>query len=154
MNYEVLSPLKVRTPEGIRELQTGEVVTLPAGEVSWLLESGKVKPSSPDCFSPDGLLELAFEEGITQGWTDERFLDLVETLLREGCLKAPWGFRVKDSPLIGDYWIVSDTTARTRIPVQVTSFTLEELKPLVEASRVFPGAKVVSVLKRQGAVNA
>ncbi len=113
--------------------------------------------NSPDCFSPDGTLELAFMEALDRGWTDNRFLECIAELIQDGCLLAPWGFLVRNSLVTkGDYWILSDTTARERIPAGVFSFTIEELRPIVETSKVFKGARVVKVIrpKVKGAVNA
>src|SRR3972149_1148581 len=151
MTYQVLTPLKVRTPEGIRELQAGAVIELPESMALRLVEGGKVRAqeSSPDCFDPEGVLEEVIREAEGRGWTDERLAALIDELIQNGCLMAPWGFRVKDSPIMGEYWIISDTTARERIPAGAFSFTLDELRPIVETCRVFPGAKVLDVI-RQG----
>jgi hypothetical protein len=83
-------------------------------------------------------------------------LTLIDEFIQAGALQAPWGFKVKDSPLIGDYWILSGPEARERIPQEAMSFTLDELKPVVEASRVFKGSRVVKLIrhKGKGAVNA
>lgn len=147
MTYQLLTPLKVKTPEGIRELQAGEVIALPEDMALQLMEGGRIKPFSPDCFSPDGTLEAAFREAVADGWTDYQLLEHIDALREAGALEAPWGFKVKGSPLMGDWWIISDTTARGRIPVGDFSFTLDELRPIVETCRVFPGAKVQRVIR-------
>lgn len=158
MNYQVLSSLKVRTPEGVRELQAGAVIDLPESTALRLIEGGKVKPveSSSDCFDPEGVLEEVVREAEGRRWTDERLMALIDELIQNGCLQAPWGLKVKDSSLMGDYWIISDTTARERIPAGVFSFTIDELRPIVETCRTFPGARVLDVIRRKGkgAVNA
>lgn len=109
-----------------------------------------------EAFDPDDLLiEAIEEEAQAGGWTDENFLDLVGILLAEGVLKEPWGFKVRGSPLIGsDYWIISDDSARGRIPAGAMSFTLGELRPIVEASKIL-GGRVVKVIrhKEKEAVN-
>lgn len=105
----------------------------------------KETKNAPDCFSLDGTLEAAFEEAQAGRRTDDRLLALIGELVT--FLKTPWGFKVKDSPLIGDYWIINGPEARERIPAASVSFTLDELKPIVEASRVFKGAKVVKVIR-------
>lgn len=96
-----------------------------------------------DCFDPEGILEAV----IRKVQTNEEVLKTIDDLIQTECLKASWGFMVKDSPLIGNYWIISDTSARERIPVGATSFTIEELRPIVETCRVFEGAKVINVVK-------
>lgn len=152
MNYQVLSRLKVKTQEGIRELQVGEVIVLPEDTALRLIEGGKVKPveTSPDCFDSEGVLEEVIREAQGRGWTDERLMALIDELIQNGCLQTPWGLKVKDSPLMkGDYWIISDTTARERIPAGAFSFTLDELRPIVDTCRTFPGAKVLDVIRRK-----
>lgn len=158
MSYQVMAPLKVRTPEGIRELQAGAVIDLPESMALRLIEGGKVRPleSSSNCFDPEGVLEEVISEAEGRGWTDARFAALIDELSGNGLLQAPWGFKAKDSPLMGVYWIISDTTAKERIPAGAFSFTLDELRPIVETCRTFPGARVLDVIRRKGkgAVNA
>lgn len=151
MKYQVISALKVRTPFGVRELKSGDLVALPEDMALGLIEGGKVKLFCPDCFSPDGLLEAAFMEALVRGWTDDKLLTLIDEHIQTGALKTPWGFKVKDSPVIGgDFWIISDTMARERIPAGTFSFTTDELRPIVETSKVFPGSKVVKAIGPNG----
>ncbi|MBZ0220890.1 MAG: hypothetical protein K8I01_10720 [Candidatus Methylomirabilis sp.] len=145
MKYQVIGTLKVRTPSGVRELRSGETVTLPGDMAFRLVESGRVKPFSPDCFSPDGTLEEALMETKADGWTDEQLCIYIDALWETGVLRAPWGFKVLDSPLVGDFWIISDTTARDELPVGAKSFTIEELRPLIEVFHVFEGSTVMEV---------
>lgn len=158
MTYQVLGQIKVKTPLGIKELQAGAVIDLPESMALKLIEGGKIKPveSFPDCFDPEGVLEEVIIEAKGRGWTDERLAALIDGLIQNGCLQAPWGFKVKDSPSMkGDYWIISDTTARERIPAGAFFFFHDELKPIVEVCKVFPGAKVLEISKRKvEAVNA
>jgi hypothetical protein len=98
-----------------------------------------------DCFDPDGTLEVAIEEARVDGWGDDRLCEYIDALREAGCLRAPWGLRFKGSTILGDYWLLSDAEARGRIPLEGRSFALDELKPIVEVKRVFPGAKVVDV---------
>lgn len=44
MRYRVLEPFKVKISQGERELQTGQVITLPKDTAIRLLNEGKVKP--------------------------------------------------------------------------------------------------------------
>lgn len=53
MSYEVVFRLKVRTPDGIMELQAGEVITMAKDIACPLLAQGKIKPVMP-YFAPDG----------------------------------------------------------------------------------------------------
>lgn len=158
MSYQVLGQLKVKTPSGIRELQAGAVIDLPESMALRLIKGGKIKPveSSPDYFDPEGVLQEIISEAGGRGWTDERLMALIYELIQNGCLQAPWGLKVKDSSLMGDYWIICDTTARERIPAVAVSFTIDELRPIVETCRTFPGARVLDVIRRKGkgAVNA
>jgi hypothetical protein len=107
-------------------------------------------------FDPSGLLAEILRRGYENGQTDEEVLGHVEAAIKNGSLTAPWGLMVKDSPLIGDYWIISCEKARERVPREAMSFTLDELKPVVEASRVFKGSRMVKLIwhKGKGAVNA
>jgi len=113
------------------------------------LEAQNKDKSFHECFDPDELLADLFLQGRTEEWEDDLLLDRIEALRQDDTLREPWGFKVKDNPLIGDYWIISDTTAREKIPVKTMSFTLEELRPIVETSRVFNGAKVVNVIEQK-----
>lgn len=119
-----------------------------------------LKTPLPEAFDPDGLLNevIAFWQGKDNG--NESCIEHISQMVADGMLKSPWGFKVKNSPVIGgDYWIVSDTTdgelkpiveatARERIPSEAMSFTTTELKPIVEACKVFNG-KVVEIKKLQ-----
>lgn len=124
MRFQVTGALKVRTQFGVRELQPGDVVAMPEDMALRLIEGGRVKPFSPDCFSPDGTLEAAFAEATADGWTDDQLLAYMDALRHAEALKSPWGFMVKDSPLAGDFWIISDATARERLPEGARSFGL------------------------------
>jgi hypothetical protein len=145
MKYEVIGILKVRTLSGVRELKSGDVVALPEDMALRLIKDGKIKRLSPDCFSPDGTLEAAFTEAKADGWTDDQLSDYIDALREAGILRTPWGFKVKDSPVLGDFWIISDAAARDKLPTKATAFTIEELRPIVETSRVFPGSRIVKV---------
>lgn len=108
----------------------------------------KNDPINPthDCFDPDSTIQAAIEEAKEDGWTDNRLIEYIDALREAGALKSPWGLKIKDSPLIGDYWILSDDKARELVPVKDTSFTVDELKPLIETSRVFKGSEVIEVI--------
>lgn len=108
-------------------------------------ERDAIQPFSLDCFSPDGLLEETFREALAGGWTDDRLLTLIDELVQTSFLKSPWGFKVKDSLFVGDFWIIGDTTAKEKLPAGAKSFTLDELRPIVEAFRVFTGAELINV---------
>ena len=111
------------------------------------------KPS--DCFDPDGILPevIAFWQDRQDG--EAQCIAHIDQMVADGMLQSPWGFKVKGSPVMGgDYWIVSCPEARARIPQGDRSFTLTELKPIVETCKVFNG-KVVEVKYRAiEAVNA
>jgi len=155
MTYEVLTTLKVKTLEGVRDIEPGEIITLPESVALRLLEGGRVKPYDPDCFSGDGTLESLISQARVERWTDNKLLPLIYELIHGDTLEAPWGFRVHDTPLVagGVYWIISDTMARHRVPVEAISFTIAELKPLMEISRVFRGAMAVKVIKDDSDAN-
>lgn len=63
--YQIVGVLKVRTPSGVKELQAGEMVTLPDDMAEPLLAQGRIKPvvASLDL---DGSLVIPFG-------TDPRF---------------------------------------------------------------------------------
>lgn len=145
MKYQVIGALKVRTLSGVRELKTGDLIALPDDMAIRLIKGGRVRPLSPDCFSPDGTLEAAFTEAKTGGWPDDQLGDYIDALREAGALRPPWGFKVKDSLVLGDFWIISDATARDRLPAGAKTFTIEELRPIVETFRVFPGSRIVKV---------
>lgn len=44
--YTVVSTLKVRTPSGVRELKSGDVVALPDDMAGPLMDKGRVRPLS------------------------------------------------------------------------------------------------------------
>ncbi|MBI5888927.1 MAG: hypothetical protein HZB82_09530 [Deltaproteobacteria bacterium] len=145
MKYQVVGSLKVRTMSGVRQLKSGDFISLPDDMALRLIKGGRVKPFSPDCFSQNGTLEAAFTEAKADGWTDDRLCDYIDALRKAQALKAPWGFKVKDSPLIEDYWIISESAARDRLPAGAKAFTIEELRPIVEAFRVFPCSRIIKV---------
>jgi len=99
------------------------------------------------CFDPDGRLADLFLQGRAERWSDETLLKKTEDMIHDGALSEPWGFKVKDSPVIGDWWVLSGREARERIPKGAVSFAIEELRPIAEVSRVFPRAKVVEVVR-------
>lgn len=149
MKYQVIDTFKVRTPSGVKELKPGDMVVLPEDMALRLVESGRIKPFRPDCFSPDGTLEAVFREAAGAGWTDEQLCSHIDALREAGALISPWGIKVRDSPSVGDFWIISDATARERLPPDDYSFTLEELRPIVDVFRVFPEAKVIKVIQER-----
>ena len=145
MKYEVIGSLKVRTLSGIKELKSGDLVTLLDDMAFRLIESGRIRHFPHDCFSPDGTLEAAFTEAKADNWTDDLLGDYIDALREAGALMAPWGFKVKDSTALGDFWIISDAVARDNLPTKATAFTIEELRAIVETFRVFPGSRIVKV---------
>ena len=145
MNYLLLDQLRVKTPEGIRELQAGEIITLSEDMARGLIEKGKVRPLT-DCFDPDGILTelIAFYEGRDNG--NEMLINHIDQMFADGMLKPPYGFKLKGGH-IGDYWIISDTTAREKLPPEAMSFTIEELRPILKTCKTLNG-KVVEVKYR------
>lgn len=102
-----------------------------------------------EAFDPDGLLNevIPFWQGRDNG--NEMAIEHIRQMVADGMLKPPFGFKVKDSPVIGgDYWIVSCNEAREKIPPEAMSFTIKELKPIIETCKVFNG-KVVEIKKLQ-----
>lgn len=104
-----------------------------------------IQPFVYECFSPNGLIEEAFREATADRWTDDQLCEYIDALRETEALQSPWGFKLHDSPFIGDLWIISDASAREKLPAGAKSFTLDELRPIVEACRVFPGSRVLSV---------
>ena len=103
-------------------------------------------PAIPASFNPDGLLKEVFQAAVDEGWTDERLTEFIDSLRMDGALKAPWGFRLKDSPFIDELWFVSNETAKGMLPPMAMGFTIDELRVIVEVFRVFPGSKIVNVM--------
>lgn len=68
MSYQVLIPLKVRTLEGIRELQAGEVIDLPEVMALRLIEGGKVKSLPMPSLETDGSLVIPFGSNSRYHW--------------------------------------------------------------------------------------
>ncbi len=114
------------------------------------------KKAIPSCFDPDGILQevIGFWQDRDNG--NESCIEHISQMIADGMLKSPWGFLVR-SGHIGDYWIISDTTAREKLPVDSQSFTIEELRPIIKTCKVLNG-KVVEVKYRASipkeAVNA
>jgi hypothetical protein len=108
------------------------------------------KVNGPQAFDPEGILEETIKEAKADGWTNDLLIEYIDALREAGALRAPWGLKIKGSPVIGDYWLLSDNEARVRIPVSATYFTFGEIKPIAWAYREF-GASVVKV-KRPKAI--
>lgn len=108
-------------------------------------EMDAIQPFVYECFSPDGLLEEALREATADGWTNDQLCEYIDALRWAEALQSPWGFKLHDSPFVGDLWIISDASAREKLPAGTKSFTLNELRPIVEACRVFPGSRILSV---------
>jgi|GEM_PF-6405989 hypothetical protein len=68
MNYLVLVPLKVKTPEGIREVQTGKVVSMSEDLALRLIQGGKVKLLPMPYFGPDGDVVIPFVTDSRYQW--------------------------------------------------------------------------------------
>ena len=103
-----------------------------------------LKPkNNHEAFDPDNILTeiIAFYEDEDNG--NEMIIDHIDQMIADGMLKPPYGFKVKGGH-IGDYWIISDTIAREKLPVEAMSFTIEELRPIVKTCKVLNG-KVVEV---------
>jgi len=103
-----------------------------------------LKPkNNHEAFDPDNILTeiIAFYEDEDNG--NEMIIDHIDQMIADGMLKPPYGFKVKGGH-IGDYWIISDTTAREKLPPEAMSFTIEELKPIIKTCKVLNG-KVVEV---------
>ncbi len=66
--YRVVASLKVRTPEGIRVLQAGEVIALPEDMALRLIEGGKIKPLPLPYFDLDGSLVIPFGSDSCFHW--------------------------------------------------------------------------------------
>lgn len=145
MKYQVIGTLKVRTTSGVRLLKSDDLIVLPDDMAIRLVKDRRVRRLSPDCFSLDGTLEAAFTEAKTDGWTDDQLGDHIDALREAGALKAPWGLMIKESPVLGDFWIISYVAAKDRLPAGAKAFTIEELRPIVETFRVFPGSRIVKV---------
>ncbi len=109
------------------------------------LRESEISRSIPSSFDPDGLLREVFQTAIEEGWSDERLTDFIDMLRVNGTLKSPWGFKVKDSPFVDELWLVSDGTAKRMLPPGTNSFTIEEMRPILDIFRVFPGSKILSV---------
>lgn len=151
MMYSVLEPIRIKKQGQEIELKAGQTIILPEDKATLLLKQGRIRPINEptDCFDPDGLLNevIGFWQGKQDG--EAQCIDHIDTMIQDGMLKPPYGFKVKNSPVIGgDYWIVSCNEAREKIPSEAMSFTTTELKPIVEACKVFNG-KVVEIKKLQ-----
>lgn len=57
MKYLIAGVLKVRSPSGVKELRSSDLVTLPKDIALQLIEGGRVKPFYPDCFSRTSCLK-------------------------------------------------------------------------------------------------
>lgn len=66
--YQVIASLKARTPEGIRELQAGEIIALPEDMALRLIEDGKVKPLPRPYFDPEADIVIPFDSNSRYHW--------------------------------------------------------------------------------------
>lgn len=101
-----------------------------------------------EAFDPDGALVSLLECARRKGISDDQVASIVDDLIRDKSLKAPWGIKIKNSPIMGDYRIVSDDEAKKLIPGNETAFTREDTQLLAELREIF-GAKVVEVKKNE-----
>lgn len=68
MTCQVLTLLKVSTPEGIRELQAGEVIALPEDMALQLIEKGKVSPLPKPYLDQSGDVVIPFRSDSRYQW--------------------------------------------------------------------------------------
>jgi len=102
--------------------------------------------TATDCFDPDGALASLLEWAKIKGISDVQVASVVDDLIKSKSLKAPWGIKIKNSPVLGDYWLVSDDQAKKHIPGNETAFTQDEIGILAEVREIF-GIKAVEVKK-------
>lgn len=109
-------------------------------------KAGKEEPR--ECFDPDGYLQKLLAWAKETGKTDSEVAKAIDSVISVGTLKAPWGIKIKNSPILGDYWIVSDDQARKHIPSNEVVFTAEDIRLLAEVREIF-GARVIEVKERE-----
>jgi hypothetical protein len=71
VKFRVLESLKVKTPEGERELQPGEIITLPRDKAIELINQGRIAPIGrvaykvySEIWEPVRTLESLFTRGM------------------------------------------------------------------------------------------
>ena len=99
-----------------------------------------------DAFDPDGALASLLECARRKGISDAQVASVVDDLIKSKSLKTPWGIRLKNSPILGNYWIVSDDQAKQLVTTQDVVFTQEDIRFLAEVREIF-GIKSVEVKK-------
>ena len=104
--------------------------------------------SGGEAFDPDGALASLLECAKRKGIGDAQVVSIVDDLIRAKSLKPPWGIKIKNSPILGDYWVVSDDEAKKLIPGNEAAFTAEDIGLLAEVREIF-GIKAIEVKKRE-----
>ena len=107
-------------------------------------------PLSPeaDCFDPDGALVSLLAWARKNGKSDAEVAKAIDTVISSGTLKAPWGVQIKNSPVLGDYWVVNNDEAKKLIPGDEVVFTQQDIRLLADIREIF-GARVVEVKKHE-----
>jgi len=133
-----------------RELEQDAIPIKDKGEqiISLHTKIDQMLPLSPeaDCFDPDGALASLLECAERKGISDAQVASIVDDLIRAQSLKSPWGIKIKGSPALGDYWIVSDEEAKKLIPTHEVIFAQDDIRLLAEVREIF-GIKSVEVKK-------
>ncbi|OGW16729.1 MAG: hypothetical protein A3G93_08455 [Nitrospinae bacterium RIFCSPLOWO2_12_FULL_45_22] len=153
---ECVKPCYEFDPGKVKECR--HLVTWWKGRLKWLeanniganrdKQPSQVIALSPeaDCFDPDGALASLLECAERKGISDAQVASIVDDLIRAQSLKSPWGIKIKGSPALGDYWIVSDEEAKKLIPTHEVIFAQDDIRLLAEVREIF-GIKSVEVKK-------
>lgn len=123
--------------------EKGELIDLPAHT-----KTDQISPLPPgaESFDPDGTLASLLECARRKGISDAQVASIVDDLIRARSLKTPWGIKIKNSPIMGDYWIVSGDQAKRLVPTQDAIFTQDDIRLLAELREIF-GIESIEVKK-------
>ena len=99
-----------------------------------------------DTFDPDGALASRLECARRKRIGDAQVASIVDDLIKSKSLKPPWGIKIKNSPILGNYWVVSDDQAKKIVPKGETTFNQEDIRLLAEVREIF-GIKSIEVKK-------
>jgi hypothetical protein len=101
-----------------------------------------------EAFDPDGYLETLLSWARKHDESDYEVTEWIDDIIKDQVLNPPWGIKIKNSPILGDYWIVSDNEAKKRVPDNEIAFTQDCIQLLADIREIF-GIATVEVKKRK-----
>lgn len=96
----------------------------------------EIPPFSEECFDSNNYFIKLMRRLSEDNFPSAEIIKIIDAAISSGVPKPPWGVKIKNCPVLGDYWLVSDDQAKKFVHDRDAIFTQDSIMLLAEVREI------------------